>query len=621
MIVRLPPLKRTTDVFGPIPRSIDMARAILRARPIPPPKPSPKGLVIGHTAHAEPHILLDQDRFSTHLHLIGPSGFGKSFLLYSLICQDILAGRGVCVIDPHSELYYMVLNFLVQRQISPERVIVVNPLLDRWTARLNPLQGWDGMGSGTSLACESMIRVAGAENFQETPRLGRYLQAAAWALEEAGEPLALLRSFCATDLAGVAFRARLIARIQDFEIQREWQEFAEYTKTMQRDAIDSSVNRVTPFIQDPRIRRMMSFSDGNLDWKEVMDEGKIVLCNLGDIGGRSLSEQARQLIGVLTMHGIRRAAKRRTKGSRPFCVYCDEFGSYVSEEFADGLDSFRKFGVFLTLAHQRLYQVEKESKNVLDAIQTNCKVKLVFGGLHREDADRMAKELFSGEVSGEQVKHETRTRSFKPILTWVDITSHVEGGASGSGGGSTSMSGSGSGTTTLYTPDGILGYTETGLSTASSFHGAQAESESWSDVQSWSDVVTHAPLTVFEEFFQDPSVQFYSLEEGWEKKIAFLMNLPRRTVVVKSAGKTAIRVSTLTINEHIAAEQALLNYEADVCGTCPHITPSTEADGMLTAKLRTYQLLPAPTPAEPMDFSSQPSSIGERRRQRCPVTR
>ena len=39
-----------------------------------------------------------------HLYVIGKSGSGKSVFQASLIKQDIEAGRGVCVIDPHGDL-------------------------------------------------------------------------------------------------------------------------------------------------------------------------------------------------------------------------------------------------------------------------------------------------------------------------------------------------------------------------------------------------------------------------------------------------------------------------------------------------------------------------------------
>src|SRR3546814_10313010 len=38
-----------------------------------------------------------------HTHLIGRTGSGKTTLLETLICQDIDAGRGLAVIDPHGD--------------------------------------------------------------------------------------------------------------------------------------------------------------------------------------------------------------------------------------------------------------------------------------------------------------------------------------------------------------------------------------------------------------------------------------------------------------------------------------------------------------------------------------
>jgi len=45
-----------------------------------------------------------------HLHVIGPTGVGKSTLLLGLICQDMAAGRGVIVVDPKGDLVADVLG-------------------------------------------------------------------------------------------------------------------------------------------------------------------------------------------------------------------------------------------------------------------------------------------------------------------------------------------------------------------------------------------------------------------------------------------------------------------------------------------------------------------------------
>src|SRR5258708_40109388 len=39
-----------------------------------------------------------------HMHLIGKTGAGKTTLIETLVAQDLEAGRGFCLIDPHGDL-------------------------------------------------------------------------------------------------------------------------------------------------------------------------------------------------------------------------------------------------------------------------------------------------------------------------------------------------------------------------------------------------------------------------------------------------------------------------------------------------------------------------------------
>ena len=52
-----------------------------------------------------------RDRRS-HVAIIGKTGTGKSALLQNIVCQDILAGRGGALLDPHGDLVRAVFNCL-----------------------------------------------------------------------------------------------------------------------------------------------------------------------------------------------------------------------------------------------------------------------------------------------------------------------------------------------------------------------------------------------------------------------------------------------------------------------------------------------------------------------------
>ncbi len=64
------------------------------------------GILLGENLHhgRALAIRLPNDLRLRHLHVIGASGSGKSTLLLDLISQDIEAGRGVALLDPHGDL-------------------------------------------------------------------------------------------------------------------------------------------------------------------------------------------------------------------------------------------------------------------------------------------------------------------------------------------------------------------------------------------------------------------------------------------------------------------------------------------------------------------------------------
>src|SRR5579862_2029107 len=71
-----------------------------------------------------PFGLLPEDR-RHHLYMVGKTGTGKTTLLRNLILQDIEAGHGVGVIDPHGDLATEILDLIPSRRV--EDVAYLNP--------------------------------------------------------------------------------------------------------------------------------------------------------------------------------------------------------------------------------------------------------------------------------------------------------------------------------------------------------------------------------------------------------------------------------------------------------------------------------------------------------------
>ena len=53
--------------------------------------------------------MLNPDTRRRHLYVVGQTSTGKSTLVLNLIAQDLAAGQGLAVLDPHGELAETVL--------------------------------------------------------------------------------------------------------------------------------------------------------------------------------------------------------------------------------------------------------------------------------------------------------------------------------------------------------------------------------------------------------------------------------------------------------------------------------------------------------------------------------
>lgn len=49
-------------------------------------------------------VMLDSEERRRHLYIVGQTGTGKSTLLLNLIRQDLVAGEGMALLDPHGDL-------------------------------------------------------------------------------------------------------------------------------------------------------------------------------------------------------------------------------------------------------------------------------------------------------------------------------------------------------------------------------------------------------------------------------------------------------------------------------------------------------------------------------------
>lgn len=474
-----------------------------------------------------------EDLKETSVHIVGAAGFGKSYYLRHLIDQLVNHRQPFGVLDPHTEVFEYAVWRLRQAGVGPERIVLVDPSDQQHAIGFNPLAcGLADAGETASMVLDAFLKAWGAKSFDETPRLEGVLRGTFRLLIENG--LTLLEAFDVLNVDNARLRKALRERVSDRYVRQDFEQHERLDKAEKLALFESSRNRIRRIISARPLQMMLSQTKNPINFKDVLDDGKYLLANVGGVSGPEIQ----RLLGALLLNGIFHAAKLRNSRQRcDWFLICDEFGEFATRDVANSLDQLRKFGVHFILAHQRLAQLAREDLDVLSAVMTNAKIKIVFGGLERVEAERVAREVFTGVARGNRVKHISHQTKFRPVndvfITETDSWSDGETDSESTG-RSTSK-------TSNDSDD------DDSTSSTSAESGSRGRGSSRSQSHSRSQV----PITGHEEFEEETSRQFWSLEEEWERLIGRVHGLPKRHALVKVYNRPVLHIKT----PHVDVEQ------------------------------------------------------------------
>lgn len=320
-----------------------------------------------------------------HVYLIGKTGTGKSTLLETLALQDILAGRGCAVIDPHGDLASRLARSLPESRKrdsifldapSPIQPFGYNPLRRVRPDKI-PLAA-----SGLMEAWKKLWTDAWGVRMEHVLRNALYAL-----LETEGATLPdILRL-----LTDIGYRQEVASSLRNEQVKEFWlSEFPKYNPRYRQETIAPIQNKVGAFLADPRLYRILVNPEIDLSFRKIMDEGKVLLVNLskGELGEDSATLLGSLLVTTLSLAAFSRA-ETPEKERKPFFIYIDEFQSFTTLSVANMISELRKYGVGLILANQHLHQLEPE---VRSAVLGNAGTIITFR-LGPEDAHFMGKEF------------------------------------------------------------------------------------------------------------------------------------------------------------------------------------------------------------------------------------
>lgn len=343
-----------------------------------------------------------------HVYVIGKSGTGKTTLLRNAILQDIGAGRGVGVIDPHGDLSVDILNHIPGTRVKD--VVYFDPSDSEFPIGFNlvgrvPAEKRHLVASGVV----SVFRGIWPDSWG--PRLEYILYAAVAALLECQNVslMGIPRMFW-----DEKYRDWVIRQVKDPMVRSFWlHEFAKYDRKFIQEAVAPIQNKVGQLLMSPQLRNILGQVKNRVHARDIMDRGQIFIANLskGKIGPDKAN-----LCGALWVTQFQLAAMSRAdtpeSDRRDFHLFVDEFQSFVSDSFVSILSEARKYRLSLTLSNQYIDQLKPEIRN---AVVGNVGSTIAFRVGHR-DAEILERE-FGDAFTASQFMALSNGEVYAKILT------------------------------------------------------------------------------------------------------------------------------------------------------------------------------------------------------------
>ncbi|MEX0616619.1 MAG: DUF87 domain-containing protein [Candidatus Woykebacteria bacterium] len=332
-------------------------------------------------------IGLNQEERRRHMYILGATGTGKSTLLLSMINQDIENGKGLCVIDPHGDLIEKILPTIPEDRLKD--VIYFNPDDVGYPIGINLLELTPNLDEEESLREKEFITESIISLFHKLysekysgPRMEYILRNTIHTAFTV--PNATLFTVYKL-LINTKYRERITDQLTDENLKDFWgYEFSKAGDYQKVKMISPITNKIGRFLFSATAKRILEQEKSSINFDEIIDSGKILLCNLSKGG---IGEDTSEVFGILVMTKIQLAALKRARVDiskrRDFYLYVDEFQNFATPAFAQILSEARKYKLGAILAHQTVSQIQ--DKDLVNITLANTGSIICFRTANPED--------------------------------------------------------------------------------------------------------------------------------------------------------------------------------------------------------------------------------------------
>lgn len=345
----------------------------LKAKQAPPPTNLPtEGLIIGKNIFRgeERTIRILKDDRRRHFYAIGQTGTGKSVLLQEMIRQDIEAGEGVALIDPHGDLAEKVLGLIPPSRI--EDVIYFNPGDIERPLGLNMLEYDPHFPESKTFVVNELIEIF--EKLYNLKALGfggpvfeQYMRNSLLLVMENPESGSTLIEIPKV-LADKNFRKYKLSKCANIIVKNFWELEAE--KAGGEAALANMVPYITSkmniFIANDLVRPIIAQQISSFNFREIMDQRKILIINLskGKLGDINSYLLGMIIVGKILIATFSRADLPEQK-RKDFYLYIDEFHNVTTKTITAALAEARKYRLNMVFSHQFIGQLDEDTRKAI----------------------------------------------------------------------------------------------------------------------------------------------------------------------------------------------------------------------------------------------------------------
>jgi len=342
-----------------------------KAKDAPPPINLPaEGLLLGKNIYRDEEkmvYMLDDDR-RRHLYMIGQTGTGKSVLMQNLIIQDIKNGKGACIIDPHGEAVKEILGQIPQNRI--EDVIYFDPSDTSRPIGLNMLEYDSAFPEQKTFLINELLEIFNKlynMSIAGGPMFEQYFRNATMLVmddPDSGNTLLEIERV----LTDKEFREYKLSRCKNPVVRTFWKDIAEKAggEFALQNMVPYITNKFDTFLSNEIMRPIIAQAHSSFNFRQIMDEGKILLINLskGRLGDLNSNLLGLIIIGKLLMAALSRVDLPESE-RRDFYLYIDEFQNVTTKAIATILSEARKYRLDLIIAHQFIGQLDEDIKKAV----------------------------------------------------------------------------------------------------------------------------------------------------------------------------------------------------------------------------------------------------------------